>query len=268
MTATDTTEYYENEEEETTLKNFPIIAGKWALSVIHRALRRGVLIYVNPLKVFKEVSDSPDILPPLLLLLSSLLFSTSMVFALIEDVRVFINNNVREIIPYSEYSTIYILKGMGLFGIWVLSFIVFWFLMYLMKAGTNSYAIFSASGYLYSSMLPIYALLFIMYKLVASLTPTITVTYYSNMAISFSLETLELSTIPLKIIMASNKLGLSLYMLIAILSWFSVLWGVFLSIFLIKEVGKTSWVRSAIGGVVAALPLVLVRSVLQSLGFF
>jgi len=254
----------EEEGIKTAIKN----VGRWIISIFYRALKRGVLIYVNPLKVFEEVKNSPDIVPPLLLLLATLVFSTSMVFALIEGIRVHMNGTLKEIIPQSEYSTIYVLKGIGFFGLWLLTFIVFWILMYLLRADTDSYAIFSASGYLYSSMLPIYALLFVLYKIVAVSTPNITVIYSSNMLISFSLETLELNTIPLRMNLATKTLGFPIYTFISSLSWFSLLWESLLSVFLIRKIGKTSWVKAVVGGTIAILPLTIVRSVLQSMGFF
>ena|GEM_PF-1469658 len=261
-----TSEYYEEEEGiKTAIKN----VGRWIISIFYRALKRGVLIYVNPLKVFEEVKNSPDIVPPLLLLLTTLVFSTSMVFALIEGIRVHTNGMLKEIIPQSEYLTIYVLKGVGFFGLWLLTFIIFWILMYLLRADIDSYAIFSASGYLYSSMLPIYALLFVLYKVVAISTPNIIVAYTNNILVFFSEENLKLNAIYLRINLASKALGLPIYILINfLLWWFPLLWESLLSVFLIRKIGKTSWVKTIVGGTIAILLLTIVRSILQSMGFF
>ncbi len=245
------------------LANKFVNAGKKLVDAFKISLIRGIKLYYEPLKIFNQIKEKPDILTPLSLLIIALGLHTLMIILLMENIKViYPNGEEKTFIEMYNLSSSIALKFASIISLWFLSFIIFWFTLYFMKITIDGFIVFSASGYFLGSPFLIYMLSIIAYGLSDMTAPKIYLIYHTFL----QHETYASATIYMKFYFAQKILFIPLYTLSQIFFWYGTLWTAFLSICLIKTLGETTWKKAIFGGLLSMAIIYLIESAFHAVG--
>jgi len=238
-------------------------AGKRLVQAFKFSLIRGLRLYYNPMNVFNEVKEKPDILTPLSLLIIALILHTAMVILLMGNIKViYPDGKEKTFMEMYNLTSSVALKFASIISLWFLSFIIFWFTLYFMKITIDGFIVFSASGYFLGSPFLIYTLSIIAYGIADLTTPQIFLLYHNFL----QHETYAAATLFMKFYFAQKIFMIPLYSLTQIFFWYGTLWTAFLSVCLVKSLGETTWKKATLGGLISMIIIYLIESAFHAVG--
>ncbi|HDI74753.1 MAG: hypothetical protein DRJ52_00025 [Thermoprotei archaeon] len=120
---------------------------------LKRSLRRTCLVYVNPFKLFEELSVTPDFLGPLIIISLIIVISLLEGYFWYSKVDIMCYNGTRISLGsryFSQIATIASLRILGVVMRWFIAFGIFWIISSLLKGQGEHSSLFSATGYLFA----------------------------------------------------------------------------------------------------------------------
>jgi len=123
------------------------------LTHLKRSLRRICLVYVNPFKLFDEVSRSPDFLGPVIVVSLVIVISLYEGFLWYSKAEILYYNGTKVSLSsgyISQLTSIASLRILGVVMRWFIAFGVFWLVSSILKGQGEHASLFSATGYLFS----------------------------------------------------------------------------------------------------------------------
>ncbi len=235
-----------------------------AIRGLARAFARYPGLFTSPLRTFADIAESPDALGPLTLLMLSLALQLSLPLLLMEGMYLSRDGRTVPLASPSNVNmpSILIFRVASLFSLWFLSFLAYWFIMYLAGTEVEGFKVFSATGYLLSTQLAFFLLDAAVYHLASALSPRAVVVYREGVFPERFLGAILLSRFEA----ASGAVGVPLALVVEFSNTFPLAWALVLSVTMVRALTGFTWRRSAACGAAGYAALVALSTVFRSVG--
>ncbi|RLE98786.1 MAG: hypothetical protein DRJ96_00175 [Thermoprotei archaeon] len=232
---------------------------------VKRAGHRLYQIYIRPVRLMEEVRENPDASAPAILITVGFTLQTLIVCALLSGVKLSLQNAPPvDLLSgfYSNLPTYVLLRGISLFAVWFILFIIYWFVMYILGSRVEGFTVFSAVGYTLSCQLLTFAAVLALYIAAASMTPSITLVGVRGVYP----QLFSLAAHRYRLDVESTMIGVPVQGLIDGFEYFGSIWSTLLTLLTFRIVGELPWKKAIGGGLAAAAAAWFIAGVFRIAG--
>ena len=236
-------------EESVKLKYIKTIG-----DILVRSFKRSIGICIKPISTFKQISEDPDIVGPLVLIIINILLTVYQLDLLFS--RVFEVKNGALVKAVTLGNIIHVMLAWRCFTlimVWLVLFGINWALLKAFKSDFDSYSLFSGIGYVFilQVLLTIVDILYSVFIigsspiLILKTLPVVKKEVQINVGLSILFEIYK------------NRLG-QLWFFRKFYQWFFNLWSMLIYTALARGIGNLSWGKAVIvGGISYVLVFIL-----------
>jgi len=252
-------------ERASKLARIIITVASRGKAALRRAGRRLYQVYLRPVRLMEEVRENPDASAPAILIAIGFTLQTLIVCALLFGVKLSIQSAPPvDLLSgfYSNLPTYIVLRGVSLFAVWFILFIIYWFIMYILGSRVEGFTVFSAVGYTLSCQILTFAAVLAIYSVAASMTPSITLVGVRGVYP----QLFSLAAHRYRLDVESSAIGVPVQGLIEGFEYFGSIWSTLLTLLTFKVVGELPWKKAVGGGLAAAAAAWLIAGIFRIAG--
>lgn len=230
-----------------------------------RAGHRLYQVYIRPVRLMEEVRESPDASAPAILIAVGFTLQTLIIYALLSGVKLSLHGaRPIDLLSgfYANLPTYVVLRGVSLFAVWFILFVIYWFVMYVLGSRVEGFTVFSAVGYTLSCQLLMFAATLAMYAAAASMTPSITLVSVRG---AYP-QLFSLAAHRYRLDVESSALGIPVQGLIDGFEYFGSAWSTLLTLLAFRVVGELPWKKAIGGGIVVVAAAWFIAEVFRVAG--